>query len=183
MAFFRVTGLIPGRPSLDVANIYELDDYEASVIRSGPFGEIRANIMFVNKDHAPLSIGKYSFGIKPIAPMEPLLKEVAPEPEPQVIEEPVVLEDINSKLVTDNLLDNYSEPTELLADDNNVTSETIQPMFQADYETETKTREDREQELEAMQWREIKSLGEQKNIDYTNKQEVIDKILVLEYDI
>jgi len=179
MAYFKVLSIIKQYPELVVSNIYELDDYEADVLKQGASGHILENIMFVSDEFKASSCGLVSFGIK------------RPEPTVLINITQEQAEDTNNQSDVDN------KQTEVVQDNNtydeevnrkketNVVAEVINPFYYANEETEPKSIDvrysEREKELNSLLARDIKDLCDRVNITYKNKAQAVQAILNLEF--
>lgn len=179
MAYFKVLSIIKQYPELVVSNIYELDDYEAEVLKQGASGHILENIMFVSDEFKASSCGLVSFGIK------------RPEPTILININQGQIEDINNQSDVDNRQTEVVENTNTYDEEvnrkkeTNVVAEVINPFYYVNEESEPKSIEvrysERESELNSFLARDIKDLCDRMNITYKNKAQAIQAILKLEF--
>ena len=179
MAYFKVLSIIKQYPELVVSNIYEVDDYEAEVLKQGASGHILENIMFVSDEFKANSCGLVSFGIKRPAPT--VLINITQEQ----------VEDTNNQSDVDNKQTEVVENTNTYDEEvnrkkeTNVVAEVINPFYYVNEESEPKSVDvrysEREKELNSLLARDIKDLCDRMNITYKNKTEAIQAILKLEF--
>ena len=179
MAYFKVLSIIKQYPELVVSNIYEVDDYEAEVLKQGASGHILENIMFVSDEFKANSCGLVSFGIKRPAPT--VLINITQEQVEDNNNQPKVTNNQTEVNRATNIDDEeVNKPKET-----NIVAEVINPFYYANEESEPKAIEvrysEREKELNSLLARDIKDLCDTMNITYKNKTEAIQAILKLEF--
>jgi len=178
MAYFKVLSIIKQYPELVVSNIYELDDYEAEVLKQGASGHILENIMFVSDEFKASSCGLVSFGIKRPQPVS--LLNMTNELVEDNSEQSKVTNDQLKVTKNTDIDEEVNKPKET-----NVVAEVINPFYYVNDESESTSIEvrysEREKELNTLLARDIKDLCDRMNITYKNKVQAVQAILKLEF--